>query len=69
MSTDLRQELLERYLSTGKIGFLKPKNLNEANSIIQTLTELYAVDEQPKEEITISLTELTHKLREFLNNF
>lgn len=70
MSEDIRQELLERYQSTGKIGFVKPKNEAEAYAIISTLSEMYDIkEEQPKQEITISLSELTEKLKEFLNNF
>ena len=47
----VRQELKERYESTGRIGFFKPKDINEAYSIIETLSEVYRQQkEEPEEE-------------------
>ena len=70
MSTDIKQELIERYQATGKIGFIKPQSIEEAYSIIDTLSETYEIEStQPVEEVTISISELTQKLREFLDKF
>ena len=63
---DVREELLERYQQTGKIGFLKPKNLDEAISIIDSLT--YAYEEEP-EEIVITLSEITERMKNFFSKF
>ena len=58
----MRKNLLERYLSTGKVGLTKPKNDDEAIDLIETVVELY--DEKP---VTMSLTEVSSKLRDLLN--
>lgn len=71
--SSLYDELLDRYKSTGRIGFSKPKNLDEALKLIDTIVELYS-DEQEKEEekeeeVVLSLAEITEQLKQFLKNF
>ena len=81
----LREELLERYKNTGKIGFTKPKSDEEAYALIETVISLYQKEENSKiheqveelnnvneeqiEEVVINLYELTEKLRNFFEKF
>ena len=58
----MRKDLLERYLSTGRVGLTKPKNDEEAIDLIETVVELY--DEKPT---TMSLSEVSNKLKDLLN--
>ena len=58
----LRRELLERYLSTGRIGLTKPKNDAEAIDLIETVVQLY--DDSP---VKMSLAEVSNKLKNLLN--
>ena len=58
----LRRELLERYLSTGRVGLTKPKNDAEAIDLIETVVQLY--DDSP---VKMSLTEVSNKLKNLLN--
>ena len=66
--SEIRKELIERYNATGKIGFTKPKNFEEAMSIIETLTNIHEEDSQ-QEEIIVNLSDMTKKLKEFFDNF
>ena len=59
---ELRQDLLERYLSTGKVGLTKPKSDAEAIDLIETVVELY--DDTP---VTMTLSEISNKLRDMLD--
>lgn len=62
MSNDkLRRDLLERYISTGKVGLTKPKNTDEALDLIETVIEMY--DTKP---VCMSLSELSDKLKDIL---
>lgn len=68
-NSDISKELVERYLQTGKIGFYRPKNKNEALSLIETVLELYRQEPeviQEVEEITFNLKDLTSKLTSLL---
>ena len=58
----IRRDLLERYLSTGKVGLTKPKDDAEAIDLIETVVELY--DNEP---VCMTLTELTGKLKDILD--
>ena len=58
----LRRELLERYLSTGRVGLTKPKNDAEAIDLIETVLQLY--DDSP---VKMSLAEVSNKLKNLLN--
>ena len=58
----LRRELLERYLSTGRVGLTKPKNDAEAIDLIETVVQLY--DDSP---VKMSLAEVSNKLKNLLN--
>ena len=58
----LRRELLERYLSTGRVGLTKPKNDAEAIDLIETVMQLY--DDSP---VKMSLAEVSNKLKNLLN--
>ena len=63
MSRELRRrELLERYLSTGRVGLTKPKNDAEAIDLIETVVQLY--DDSP---VKMSLAEVSNKLKNLLN--
>ena len=59
----LRRELLERYLSTGRVGLTKPKNDAEAIDLIETVVQLY--DDSP---VKMSLAEVSNKLKNFNPN-
>lgn len=54
--------MLQRYLSTGRVGLTKPKTDSEAIDLIETIVELY--DEKP---VTMSLSEVSNKLKDLLN--
>lgn len=58
----LRRELLERYLSTGRVGLTKPKDDAEAIDLIETVGQLY--DDSP---VKMSLAEVSNKLKNLLN--
>lgn len=58
----LRRDLLQRYLSTGKVGFQKPKTDEEAIDLIETVVNLY--DAKPT---TITLTEMSNKFKDILD--
>ena len=58
----LRRELLERYLSTGRVGLTKPKNDAEAIDLIETVVQLY--DDSP---VKMSSAEVSNKLKNLLN--
>ena len=55
-------ELLERYNQTGKIGFVKPKSLDEALEMIEIISKFY--DEEPVAEI--SLNSLVQEMENYL---
>lgn len=59
---ELRQDLLERYLSTGKVGLTKPKNDSDAIDLIETVVELY--DDTP---VRMTLSEISDKLKNMLD--
>lgn len=58
----LRQELLERYISTGMVGLTRPNNVDHAIDLIETVVSLY--DDTP---IKMSLTELADKYKDLLD--
>lgn len=58
----IRRELIERYLSTGKVGFQKPKSDEEAIDLIESVVELY--DTKPT---TLTLTEMSNKFKDLLD--
>ena len=58
----MRKDLLERYLSTGRVGLTNPKDDEEAIDLIETVVELY--DEKPT---TMSLSEVSNKLKSLLD--
>ena len=64
----IRRELIERYEETGRDGFNKPKSLDEALQLIDTISRLYENDKEP-ENIVISLSDITEKLRTFFDNY
>ena len=63
----LKDELIERYEQTGRIGFHKPKTKEEAYELIETILDCYNTPEP--ETITINLSDLTKSMNNFLNNF
>ena len=58
----MRMDLLERYLSTGKVGLTKPKDDLEAIDLIETILESY--DDTP---VCMTLSEISNKLEEILD--
>lgn len=73
---NLEQELFNRYKKTGKLGFKRPKNDEEANLIIRSIIGACSgkstnipVDEIHSEitKTTLSLKELTNQLDFLLN--
>lgn len=58
----LRRELLERYISTGKVGLTKPKTQEEAIDLIETVIDLYEVPSK-----TMSISEVSSKLKNMLD--
>ena len=59
----IRRELIERYLSTGKVGMRSPKSDEEAVDLIETVVEMYE-EEPPK---TLSLSEMSAKFKNLLD--
>lgn len=57
----LRRDLIERYLSTGKVGLTRPKDDLEAIDLIETAVDLY----KPT-PTTMSLSEISQKLKNVL---
>ena len=62
----IKQELLERYNATGKIGFVKPINDNEAYKMIETIADMY--NEEP-EEIVLTLDDIATRMKTFFDKF
>lgn len=66
MSTfNIREELLTRYIQTGKVGLCRPKNRNEALFLIETVVEFYEHQnhiQKEMEEVTYSLKDLSQRL-------
>jgi hypothetical protein len=58
----LRKSLLERYISTGKVGFSKPANDEEAIAFIETIVKFYT-----PEPVKMSLTEMSAKFKDMLD--
>lgn len=58
----LRKDLLERFISTGKVGLIRPKNIDEAIDLIETVVQTY--EDKP---VTMSLSEISNKFKDLLN--
>lgn len=58
----LRRELLERYISTGKVGLVKPSSDEEAVDLIETVIELY--NEQP---IKLKFSDISEQFKNLLD--
>jgi len=58
----IRRELLERYLSTGKVGLVKPTDDAEAVDMIETIVEFYK-----PEPVKMNLTEMSAKFKDMLD--
>lgn len=58
----IRRELLERYLSTGKVGLVKPADDAEAVDMIETIVEFYK-----PEPVKMNLTEMSAKFKDMLD--
>jgi ABC-type Fe3+-hydroxamate transport system substrate-binding protein len=73
MYTKVKNELIERYQQTGKIGFTKPATEEEAYQIIETLAQVFERDEEVAKEVVeetvINLSDITERLRNFFKNF
>lgn len=57
----IRRELLERYISTGKVGLIKPTSDDEAIDLIETVIELY------DEPVKITVADLSEQFKGLLN--
>ena len=64
----IRDELIERYNETGRVGLSKPKSVSEALKMIDTIVDLYEEEEEPQ-EYNFTLKDITNRLRTYLNNF
>lgn len=58
----VRKDLLERYVSTGMVGFIRPKSDDDAIDLIETVVNLY--DDEP---VCMSLTEMANKYKQILD--
>ena len=58
----MRRELLERYISTGKVGMVKPSSDSEALDLIETVIEIY--DPTP---VKMTLSEMSDELKKMLD--
>ena len=65
MKDQVRQELIERYEKTGKLGFTKPNSKEEAYALI----DLIANYEEPEEKVILNITDLTNKMKCFFDKF
>lgn len=68
----IRRELLERYISTGKVGLIKPSSDDEAIDLIETVVELYKPQEVVKKPvdntpIKITVSELSDQFQKMLD--
>lgn len=61
----IRKNLLERYLSTGKVGLVRPHSDEEAIDLIETVVELY--DTKEEQPVTMSLSEMSNRFKEMLD--
>lgn len=68
LQEQVRRELIERYEETGRVGFNKPKSLDEALELINTISRLYENDKEV-ENVVISLSDITEKLRTFFDKY
>lgn len=59
---NLREELIEKYNITGRVGFTKPKTYDEAMLLIDTICEY---NESKEETVVYNLSDITSKLRKF----
>lgn len=64
---NLRQELIQRYETTGRVGLEKPKSRAEAMKLIETVIWMY--NEQTKETINESIKINIHSLSERIKKF
>lgn len=58
----IRRELLERYISTGKVGLVKPASDDEAIDLIETVVELY----EP-EPVKVTISDLSEQFKKMLD--
>ena len=65
---DLKEELLERWESTGKIGFERVHSRNRAIELIETINQLYQQEQQEIQENSITFKDLVEDMRNFILN-
>lgn len=58
----IRKDLLERYISTGKVGLIKPKDDSEAIDLIETVVEMYS-----DEPVKVSLADMSNQFKHLLD--
>ena len=63
----IREELIEKYRYTGRVGFNSPQTMNEAMELIDTIVKLYNESEEVVEPEILNLCDITEKLRNYFN--
>lgn len=59
----LRRDLLERYISTGKVGLIKPASDADAIDLIETVVDLY----NSNKPTTRTLSEMSNQMKKMLD--
>lgn len=59
----LRRDLLERYISTGKVGLIKPGSDADAIDLIETVVDLY----NSNKPTTRTLSEMSNQMKKMLD--
>lgn len=62
----IRRDLLERYISTGKVGLIKPASDEEAVDLIETVVGLYGEEEEKEPEV-ITLADMSARFKAMLD--
>lgn len=58
---EVKKALIEKYESTGKIGFAKPSNQEEAYALINLIAESFV-----QEEVSISIQDIINDMKKIL---
>lgn len=58
---EVKKALIEKYEATGKIGFAKPSNQEEAYALINLIAESFV-----QEEVSISIQDIINDMKKIL---
>lgn len=67
----IKEQLIERYINTGKVGFTKLSSMDEALHLIDNIILMYDSPNQtiPQKEVEIvNLCDMTEKLRNYFKD-